>query len=81
MLSIHSPANVENSSVASISESLELVTPVESVQTDEPNVALAPEEVAALSSLMQRYDQLLVEMDTLNARLEEMLQLESPPRT
>ena len=44
------------------------------------NLALAPEEIATLSTLMNRYDQLLVEMDNLNQRLEELLKLESPTR-
>jgi hypothetical protein len=48
---------------------------------DEPNVALAPEEIATLSTLMQRYDQLLAEMDALNAQLEEVLKVESPSST
>jgi hypothetical protein len=51
---------------------------VEESQSDEPNLVLDPEEIATLSSLMHRYDKLLVEMDTLNERLEELLQAESP---
>ncbi|MEQ1830702.1 MAG: hypothetical protein ABL921_32420 [Pirellula sp.] len=44
---------------------------------EDSNVALAPEEIATLSSLMGRYDQLLLEMDTLSERLEELLKIES----
>lgn len=81
MLSIHTPSTFENSSIASIEESAKLVLPREVVQGEEPNLALAPEEIATLSSLMNRYDLLLVEMDHLNQRLEDLLKQESPPRT
>jgi len=86
MLSIHTPSTVENSSIASIEESAKLVLrrevlPREVLQGEEANLALAPEEIATLSSLMNRYDLLLVEMDHLNQRLEELLKQESPPRT
>lgn len=80
MLSIHRPSVVENSSTESIVPSAELVRPGEVAQLEEPNLALAPEEIATLSSLMNRYDLLLVEMDNLNQRLEELLKLESPTR-
>lgn len=87
MLSIHSPSIAETSSIASIAsiasteESAELVRQREVVQGEEPNLALAPEEIATLSSLMSRYDLFLVEMDDLNQQLEELLKQESPPRT
>jgi hypothetical protein len=48
---------------------------------DEPNVALAPEEIATLTSLMHRYDQVLDDIDLLNARMEELLAIESPVTT
>ena len=80
MLSIHLPSLVENRSIPSVVESAEFVKQGETDQADEPNLALAPEEIATLTSLMHRYDQLLVEMDNLNQRIEELLKLESPPR-
>ena len=43
---------------------------------DEPNLTLAPEEIATLTSLMGNYDSLLLEIDALNGRLEELLNLE-----
>jgi hypothetical protein len=45
---------------------------------DDANLSLAPEEIATLSSLMSRYDRLLVEMDALSEKLEELLKVESP---
>ncbi len=71
---------VENSSTESIVQSAELVRQGELAQGEEPNLALALEEIATLSTLMNRYDLLLVEMDNLNQRLEELLKLESPTR-
>jgi hypothetical protein len=44
-----------------------------------PELALAPEEIATLSSLMGRYDQILVDVDNLNEQIESLLKLESPP--
>ena len=43
---------------------------------DEPNVALAPEEIATLTSLMTRYDQVLLDIDSLTERLEKLLERE-----
>ena len=80
MLSIHVPSIVENSSIESIVQSAERVQQGVLAQGEEPNLALAPEEIATLSTLMNRYDLLLVEMDNLNQRLEELLKLESPTR-
>jgi|GEM_PF-2567344 hypothetical protein len=80
MLSIHVPSIVENSSIESIVQSAERVQQGEMTQEEEPNLALALEEIATLSTLMNRYDLLLVEMDNLNQRLEELLKLESPTR-
>jgi hypothetical protein len=45
---------------------------------DEPNVVLAPEEIATLGSLMSQYDQLLADMDNLNSQIETLLKAESP---
>ncbi len=45
---------------------------------DEPNVFLAPEEIATLGALMGKYDQLLVDMDDLNSQIETLLKAESP---
>jgi hypothetical protein len=45
---------------------------------DEANIPLAPEESATLTSLISRYDQLLIEVDALNLRIEELLKCESP---
>lgn len=42
--------------------------------SDEPNVALAPEEIATLTSLMERYDQVLLDIDALNDRLQELVE-------
>ena len=39
-------------------------------------VALAPEEIATLTSLMNRYDQLLLEIDSLTERLQTLLDQE-----
>jgi len=80
MLSIHLPSVVENCSIESIVPSAEIVRQGEMAQAEESNLALAPEEIATLSTLMNRYDLLLVEMDNLNQRLEELLKLESPTR-
>jgi hypothetical protein len=45
---------------------------------DEPNVVLAPEEIATLGALMSQYDQLLADMDNLNSQIETLLKAESP---
>ncbi len=44
--------------------------------SDEPNVALAPEEIATLTSLMERYDQVLLDIDALNDRLQQLVDKE-----
>lgn len=49
--------------------------------SEEPNVFLAPDEIASLTSLMQQYDQVLVEIDTINARLQELLDIEGPTKS
>ncbi len=48
----------------------------EETVSDELNVALAPEEIATLTSLMERYDQVLLDIDVLNGRLQEMVDKE-----
>jgi len=48
-------------------------------ELDELNLALAPEEIATLNSLVKRYDQVLLDIDALNVRLQELLAIESPP--
>lgn len=45
---------------------------------EEPNVVLAPEEIATLGSLMSQYDQLLADMDNLNLQIETLLKSEPP---
>ena len=52
----------------------------EDAGSDEPNVMLAPDEIATLTDLMSRYDQVLVDIETLNGRLEELLKVESPKK-
>ena len=51
-------------------------TPAAESINDELNVALAPEEIATLTSLMIRYDHLLLDIDSLTERLQELLDLE-----
>jgi len=48
--------------------------------SDEPNVLLAPDEIATLTHLMSRYDQVLADVEILNNRLEELLKIESPKK-
>lgn len=57
------------------------VAPHEAASDDEPNIALAPEEIATLSSLVRRYDELLIEVDALNQQIEDLLKAETPVRT
>ena len=45
---------------------------------EEPNVVLAPEEIATLGSLMSQYDQLLADRDAQNLQIETLLKAESP---
>lgn len=42
----------------------------------ESNIVLAPEDVATLTTLMHRYDELLLEMDKLSNQLETLLESE-----
>ena len=51
-------------------------TPAAESINDEPNLALAPEEIATLTSLMIRYDHLLLEIDSLTDRLQTLLDQE-----
>jgi len=53
------------------------VTTATETTNDEPNLALAPDEIATLASLMDRYDQVLLDIDLLTARLQELLETES----
>lgn len=41
-----------------------------------PNIALDPEEVATLRSLVDRYDQVIQDLDQLNAQIESLLKAE-----
>jgi hypothetical protein len=41
-----------------------------------PNIALAPEEVATLRSLVDRYDQVIKDLDQLNDQIETLLKAE-----
>jgi|694.fasta_scaffold10116_4 hypothetical protein len=41
-----------------------------------PNIALAPEDVATLRSLVDRYDQVIRDLDQLNEQIESLLQAE-----
>ncbi|MCE3015085.1 MAG: hypothetical protein ACK56W_02060 [Pirellula sp.] len=41
-----------------------------------PNIALAPDEVATLRSLVDRYDQVIRDLDQLNEQIESLLQAE-----
>ena len=47
--------------------------------SDYENVAFEAEEIATLSLLMERYDQVILDLDSLNDRLQELLGIESPP--
>ena len=38
-----------------------------------PNIALAPDEVATLRSLVDRYDQVIRDLDQLNEQIESLL--------
>jgi len=51
------------------------------VAIDEPNLALAPDEIASLTSLMKRYDQVLLDIDALNVKLQELLERHGPAKT
>jgi hypothetical protein len=53
---------------------------LEDAGSDEPNVMLDPDEIATLTDLMSRYDQVLIDIETLNGRLEELLKVESPKK-
>ena len=82
MLAIHSPSpSVDSKSPGLIQGSAESAESVDLAQgTDEPDVLLAPKEIATLTSLMRRYEELLLEMDHLNDSLEELLNAECPPK-
>ncbi len=46
--------------------------------SDESTLSLAPEDLASLTQLMKQYDQVLLDIDALNDRLQEFLSHESP---
>jgi len=52
------------------------VIPATETTNDDPNLALAPDEIATLTSLMVRYDQVLLDIDLLTDRLQELLETE-----
>jgi hypothetical protein len=49
---------------------------VDAVAQELPNIALDPEEVATLRSLVDRYDQVIQDLDQLNDQIESLLQAE-----
>ena len=52
------------------------ITPATETTNDHSNLALAPDEIATLASLMNRYDQVLLDIDLLTDRLQELLETE-----
>jgi allophanate hydrolase subunit 1 len=64
-------------SIAHLPIPIAAATPAAETINDEPNVALAPEEIATLTSLMVRYDQVLLDIDSLTDRLENLLERET----
>lgn len=48
----------------------------DSISQELPNIALAPEEVATLRSLVDRYDQVIKDLDHLNDQIETLLKAE-----
>jgi hypothetical protein len=52
---------------------------IESSGLEDSQIALAPDEIETLTSLVGRYDQLLAEVDALNLQIEALLKAESPP--
>jgi hypothetical protein len=49
---------------------------IEAAAQELPNIALDPEEVATLRSLVDRYDQVIQALDQLNDQIESLLQAE-----
>jgi hypothetical protein len=49
---------------------------VDAAAQELPNIALDPEEVATLRSLVDRYDQVIRDLDQLNDQIESLLQAE-----
>lgn len=71
VVSISLPGIAESGSVTEIrSGSFDLET------QELPNIALAPEDVATLRSLVDRYDQVIRDLDQLNEQIESLLQAE-----
>lgn len=52
------------------------MSPTEEQAIDLGNIALAPEEVATLKMLVERYDRVIQELDVLNSEIESLLQAE-----
>ena len=52
------------------------ITPATETTNDHSNLALAADEIATLASLMNRYDQVLLDIDLLTDRLQELLETE-----
>jgi hypothetical protein len=53
-----------------------IMSPTEEQAIDLGNIALAPEEVATLKMLVERYDRVIQELDVLNSEIESLLQAE-----
>jgi hypothetical protein len=47
------------------------------LESDDPNIALAPDEVATLESLIGRFDQVIQDLDVLNNQIETLLAQET----
>jgi hypothetical protein len=52
------------------------MTPTDESALDLGNISLAPEEVATLKMLVERYDRVIQELDVLNDEIESLLQAE-----
>ena len=55
-------------------------TPATETTNEDPNLALAPDEIATLTSLMESYDQVLLDIDSLTERLQNLLETEGGRR-
>ena len=51
-------------------------TPATETTNEDPNLALAPDEIATLTSLMESYVQVLLDIDALTDRLQNLLATE-----
>lgn len=52
------------------------MSPTEEPSLELGNIALAPEDVATLKMLVERYDRVIQELDVLNDEIESLLQAE-----